>query len=305
MPQIEVHNFSKIYGSNLPAVDNISFEVEAGEIFGLIGPDGAGKTTLLRSLATLLLPSQGTLKLKQMDVTKDITEIRAILGYMPQKFSLYQDLTVAQNLNFFADLFEVPVDQRSSRLNQLYQFSRLENFKSRKAGALSGGMKQKLALSCALIHTPDILLLDEPTFGVDPVSRLEFWHILHEIRKQGTTILVSTAYMDEANQCDRVALLFNGKIQAIDTPEKLRNSFAYPLYAIASNNLRQLGDYLNQQSDINSVQLFGDTLHVSFNIEPNDAYWSTLASNAGIAIESWHKIDPSIEDVFLNLMETV
>jgi ABC-2 type transport system ATP-binding protein len=304
MSEIEITNFTKIYADGSPAVDDISFNVSKGEIFGLIGPDGAGKTTLMRTLATLLLPTQGQLILKKMDVTKQIPEIRAILGYMPQRFSLYQDLSVEQNLNFFADLFEVPISERPARLERLYQFSRLESFRNRKAGALSGGMKQKLALSCALIHTPKVLLLDEPTFGVDPVSRQEFWQILHSIQEEGTTILVSTAYMDEATQCDRVALLFDGKIHAIDTPNALRGNYGYPLYSIVSSDLRKLSKYFSTNEQIHSVQMFGDTLHVSFKTNPGENFWQRLKTDMDHEIQNWQQIEPSIEDVFLSLMET-
>ncbi|MEZ4763313.1 MAG: ABC transporter ATP-binding protein [Calditrichia bacterium] len=210
MSAIEITNFSKSFGETR-AVKNVSLSVKPGELFGLIGPDGAGKTTLMRAICTLLLPDDGQIQVRGMNTREAIADIRAILGYMPQRFSLYQDLSVEQNLRFFADLFNVPAEERAARMKRLYQFSRLGNFNKRLAGQLSGGMKQKLALSCALIHTPEILVLDEPTFGVDPVSRKEFWEILHEIRKEGTTILVSTAYMDEADQCERVALMFNGE----------------------------------------------------------------------------------------------
>jgi ABC-2 type transport system ATP-binding protein len=304
MPEIEIRDFTKKYADGPPAVNNISLSVNRGEIFGLIGPDGAGKTTLLRTLATLLVPTKGTLILREKDVTKDATGIRAILGYMPQRFSLYQDLSVEQNLNFFADLFEVAKSERPHRLERLYQFSRLEPFKNRKAGALSGGMKQKLALSCALIHTPHILLLDEPTFGVDPVSRQEFWQILHSIKKDGTTILVSTAYMDEATQCDRVALLFEGNLQALDAPQNLRDNYQYPLYTIESSDLRQLAKKLSQIEIIHSVQLFGDSLHVSFHDEPEEEFWQALETDINIQAIKRKKIEPSIEDVFLSLMET-
>ena len=304
MSEIEITNFTKIYADGPPAVDDISLSVNKGEIFGLIGPDGAGKTTLMRTLATLLLPTQGQLIVKKMDVTKQIPEIRALLGYMPQRFSLYQDLSVEQNLNFFADLFDVPVSERPARLERLYQFSRLESFKNRKAGALSGGMKQKLALSCALIHTPEVLLLDEPTFGVDPVSRQEFWQILHSIQEEGTTILVSTAYMDEATQCDRVALFFNGKIHAIDSPHALRGNYKYPLYSIVSSDLRKLSKYFATNEQIHSVQMFGDTLHVSFKTNPGEKFWQTLKTDMDHEIQNWQQIEPSIEDVFLSLMET-
>ncbi len=304
MPEIEIKDFTKEYGDGTKAVHDVSVAIEKGELFGMIGPDGAGKTTLLRTLATLLVPTSGHLTIKDMDVVVNISEIRAILGYMPQRFSLYQDLSVEQNLNFFADLFEVPLSERPARLEQLYHFSRLDAFKYRKAGALSGGMKQKLALSCALIHTPEILLLDEPTFGVDPVSRQEFWQILHNIQDEGTTILVSTAYMDEANQCDRVALLFDGKIQTVDAPATLRKNYKFPLYKVDAHDLHTLRDQLTTMNNIHSVQLFGDSLHISFESDPKDSFWQNLQSVNTKNINKWTKIEPSIEDVFLSFLET-
>lgn len=302
MNDIEVIEFVKKYGE-IEAVKNISFSVKPGQLFGLIGPDGAGKTTLMRTICTLVVPDSGTILVKGMDVTQKVSQIRSILGYMPQRFSLYQDLTVEQNLQFFADLFQVPQAERHTRLRQLYQFSRLEPFKKRAAGALSGGMKQKLALSCALIHTPEILILDEPTFGVDPVSRQEFWEILHSIQKEGTTILVSTAYMDEANLCDRVALFFNGQIKAIDSPENLRNRFNYPLYHIQAQDLRGLIDFFQSKEEVYTTQLFGDSLHVSFKQPPIESSWQEWQHITSGNLLKWQKYNPTIEDIFLDLME--
>ncbi len=302
MYAIEIKNFSKSYGS-IEAVRNISLDIARGELFGLIGPDGAGKTSLLRTICTLLIPDQGCIKINGLDVIKNVTEIRAMLGYMPQRFSLYQDLTVEQNLKFFAELFQVSVEDQQKRLSELYQFSRLEPFKKRQAGALSGGMKQKLALSCALIHTPDILILDEPTFGVDPVSREEFWNILHTIRSSGTTILVSTAYMDEANLCDRVSLIFDGRIQATDKPDVLRRNFKYPLFQIRARELRQMVDFFDRNPEVHTVQKFGDTLHISFRIQPTESQWQKWESLAKGNLQGWEMIEPSIEDIFLEQME--
>ena len=303
MSAIEVNNFKKKYDET-EAVKGISLTVEDGELFGLIGPDGAGKTTLMRAICTLLVPDEGSILVRGMDVTKNITDIRAILGYMPQRFSLYHDLTVTQNLRFFADLFQVPTDEQEKRLIELYRFSRLKPFKDRLAGALSGGMKQKLALSCALIHTPDILVLDEPTFGVDPVSRDEFWQILHNIRDQGTTILVSTAYMDEANQCDRVALFFDGKIQSINNPDTLRAQFKYPLFQIQAQNMNQIITLFKSLTDVHTIQKFGDTLHISFKKLPDESQWHNWQRQAEGNLLAWEQIDPSIEDIFLEHMES-
>jgi len=301
MNAIEIDNFHKSFGE-VEAVKGVSLAVKKGELFGLIGPDGAGKTTLLRSICTLLLPGDGEIWVNQLDTRKDIPKIRAILGYMPQRFSLYQDLTVAQNLRFFADLFQVPADERTSRMERLYEFSRLGPFKKRLAGALSGGMKQKLALSCALIHTPDILILDEPTYGVDPVSRKEFWEILKEIQRDGTTTLVSTAYMDEADLCDRVALMFQGKIAAEGTPAALKEAYQYPLFRLQGKNLRALRLFFQQQPLAHATQLFGDALHVSFQRAPSETEWQQWQQiNHGDLLD-WAKQPPSIEDVFLDLI---
>ena len=302
MSDIVVENFVKIYDVT-PAVDRISLRIENGELFGLIGPDGAGKTTLIRSISTLLFPTEGKVYVRGMDITSHIAQIRSMIGYMPQRFSLYQDLTVEQNLLFFAELFQVPQDERLKRLNQLYQFSRLTAFKKRRAGALSGGMKQKLALSCALIHTPQILILDEPTFGVDPVSRQEFWHILKQIKQEGTTILVSTAYMDEATLCDRVALMFNGKIQAIDTPQHLQKSYPYPLYKLTARDLRALAQQFQRIDVVHTIQLFGDSLHVAFQKNPSANDWQKWKQSALGNFLEWEKQKPSIEDIFLDLMQ--
>ncbi|MCB0266159.1 MAG: ABC transporter ATP-binding protein [Calditrichaeota bacterium] len=301
MSAIEITNFSKSFGETR-AVKNVSLSVKPGELFGLIGPDGAGKTTLMRAICTLLLPDDGQIQVRGMNTREAIADIRAILGYMPQRFSLYQDLSVEQNLRFFADLFNVPAEERAARMKRLYQFSRLGNFNKRLAGQLSGGMKQKLALSCALIHTPEILVLDEPTFGVDPVSRQEFWEILHEIRKEGTTILVSTAYMDEADQCERVALMFNGEFAAIGSPKSLKSNYRYPLYRLDGKNLRELRAFFEEKTTVYATQMFGDALHVSFAENPADAEWQRWQSETGGNLSGWHTEKPSIEDVFLDLI---
>lgn len=302
MNDIKIQDFSKKYGET-EAVKGINLSVKKGELFGLVGPDGAGKTSLIRTICTLLVPDSGSILVRGMDVAKKISEIRCILGYMPQRFSLYQDLTIEQNLKFFADLFQVPEKEREIRKEQLFQFSRLKPFQKRQAGNLSGGMKQKLALSCALIHTPEILVLDEPTFGVDPVSRKEFWDILRIIQKEGVTILVSTAYMDEADQCDRIALFFDGHIKGIGTPGELRNRYTYPLYKLMGSDLHNLRDLFKTFNEVHTTQLFGDSVHVSFNEKPTDAKWKEWQGETNNNLTEWTKLTPSIEDVFLDLME--
>ncbi len=298
---IEIQGFSKRYGDIL-AVDNISLQIEAGELFGLIGPDGAGKTTTMRTLCTLLDVEAGSLRVDGLDVSTELGPIRGLLGYMPQRFSLYPDLSVEQNLSFFADLFGVPKSERAARLQRLFEFSQLEPFKRRLAGDLSGGMKQKLALSCTLIHTPRILILDEPTTGVDPISRLEFWRILRQLRDEGVTILVSTPYMDEAELCDRVAFMYGGHILALDQPRKLATYFPHELLEISGAELRSLHRYFDGSAEVVSAQIFGDRLHVSFSKETSPAERKRLIAAAPCEVAGIDKIAPSIEDVFLYLM---
>ncbi|NOX36881.1 MAG: ABC transporter ATP-binding protein [Calditrichaeota bacterium] len=302
LPIIEIQQLKKRFGT-ITALDGIDLHIYPGEIFGLIGPDGAGKTTLIRILCTLLLPDAGRVQLLQHDVVHDVQSIRRFLGYMPQRFSLYPDLTVEQNLNFFADLFQVPPSIRQQRIQQLYHFSRLEPFKNRPTRALSGGMKQKLALSCAMIHTPKILILDEPTTGVDPLSRQEFWHILHQIREGGTTVLVSTPYMEEADQCDRVGLMYRGKLIVVDTPQRVRQRFPYPLYRVWGQDTYALREFFQNLETVHSVHLFGDALHVAFTQPPVPSDWKHWQLTSHQQIIRWQPIEASVEDVFLEMME--
>src|SRR6187397_3163643 len=238
MPAVVVENIVKRYGlkkDEVIALQGISFNVEEGELFGLIGPDGAGKTSLFRILTTLLLADKGTATVNKLDVVKDFRQIRKRVGYMPGRFSLYQDLTVEENLNFFATVFNTSIEENYELIKDIYR--QIEPFKTRRAGKLSGGMKQKLALCCALIHKPTVLFLDEPTTGVDAVSRKEFWDMLKRLKDQGITILVSTPYMDEANLCDRIALIQEGKLLSIDTPDHIISKYPEPLYAVKSDGM--------------------------------------------------------------------
>ncbi|MCX5801862.1 MAG: ABC transporter ATP-binding protein [Candidatus Eisenbacteria bacterium] len=301
MNAIEITDFRKRYGP-IEAVKGVSLSVRGGELFGLIGPDGAGKTTLMRAICTLLVPDRGTILVQGRDVTRETMAVRALLGYMPQRFSLYQDLSVEQNLRFFADLFGVRHAEREQRTEQLYRFSRLAPFKKRKAGALSGGMKQKLALSCALIHTPEVLILDEPTTGVDPVSRQEFWEILRSIQGGGTTIFVSTAYLEEADECDRVALMHEGEIGTVGPPKEVRAAFRWPLYQVTGKDVRALRHFLGALPQARGTQLFGDTVHVVFEREPTGSEWQQWQHDSRGNLERWDNQAPSMEDVFFELI---
>jgi ABC-2 type transport system ATP-binding protein len=302
MAIIEISNFHKKY-HNFTAVSGINLQIEEGELFGLIGPDGAGKTTLMRSICTLIRPTEGNIKVCGYDTSNNALAIRRILGYMPQRFSLYQDLTVKQNLDFFADLFKVPQDRREERLEKLYHFSRLEPFTNRLAGVLSGGMKQKLALSCALIHTPKILVLDEPTYGIDPVSRQEFWEVLKSIQREGTTTFVSTAYMEESEICDRVALMHKGMLISRGKPQEIKDQYPYPLYRVEGENLYQLKQHFDNIAMIKHTQLFGNAIHISCKKTPTQTDWRNWQKETGKNLHKWYPQSPSMEDIFMELVK--
>ena len=296
---ITATNISKSY-KNVKALQNISFEVKPGELFGLIGPDGAGKTTLFRVLTTLLIADEGIATVAGYDVLADYKEIRNNVGYMPGRFSLYQDLTVAENLNFFATIFGTTMEENYDLIKDIYV--QIEPFKDRRAGKLSGGMKQKLALCCALIHKPKVLFLDEPTTGVDPVSRKEFWEMLKRLQQKDITILVSTPYMDEAELCDRVALIQDGKILEINTPEAIVENYSKSIYNVRANNMYQLINNLKSYDYNHSVYPFGEFVHYTdkrsdFNPEELRNY---LASKNLSEIEI-AKTKATIEDVFMEL----
>jgi len=299
---VEVLNLSKQYG-DVHALKEISFSVEKGELFGFIGPDGAGKTTLFRILATLLLPDAGSASVASLDVVKEYKKIRQLIGYMPGRFSLYQDLSVEENLRFFATIFGTTIEENYGLVKDIY--GQIEPFKTRKAGNLSGGMKQKLALSCALIHKPEILLLDEPTTGVDAVSRQEFWEMLKRLKAQGITILVSTPYMDEASLCDRVALIQEGAIMQISTPQEVMKSYPLELFSVTTSDIyRLLGD-LQKLPQAHSVFAFGQVAHLSFRkgALTREEVGEYLTSMGHHAVKI-HQINPNIEDCFMELMRT-
>ena len=296
---IKVSNVSKSY-KDVKALKDITFEVKEGELFGLIGPDGAGKTTLFRILTTLLFADEGEASVAGYDVVADYKEIRQSVGYMPGRFSLYQDLTVEENLNFFATIFGTTLEENYDLIKDIYV--QIEPFKKRRAGQLSGGMKQKLALSCALIHKPKVLFLDEPTTGVDPVSRKEFWEMLKRLQKKGITILVSTPYMDEAALCDRIALIQDGEILEIETPESIVHKFPKDIYNIGASNMYQLILSLNNYEHSHSVYPFGEFVHYadkrpSFKITELVQYLDA----EGLKNISIEQTQPTIEDTFMEL----
>ena len=296
---ITVKHISKSY-DDLKALNDISFEVEKGELFGLIGPDGAGKTTLFRILTTLLIADEGTATVADFDVLKDYKRIRESVGYMPGRFSLYQDLTVEENLNFFATIFGTTIEKNYDLIKDIYV--QIEPFKTRRAGRLSGGMKQKLALCCALIHKPKVLFLDEPTTGVDPVSRKEFWEMLKRLQQKGITILVSTPYMDEAALCNRIALIQDGKILEIDTPQEIVKHYPKKLYDVSANNMYALIKSLKNYKYQYSVYPFGEFVHYSdsrVDFDPSDLQFYLKAK--GLTNIAINITKPTIEDTFMEL----
>lgn len=295
---IKVSDVTRHFG-NVVALDNVSFAVNKGELFGLIGPDGAGKSTLYRILATLLAPDNGSATVCGLDTVRDYRAIRTKIGYMPERFSLYQDLSVSENLNFFASLFGVSVKENFDLIAPI--FGQLERFTRRKAGALSGGMKQKLALSCALIHRPDILLLDEPTTGVDAVSRNDFWDMLATLRQKGITILVSTSYMDEATRCERIAMINGGHILDIDTPQNLIANIGENLYNAVADDMFTLLKLLRDMPAVIDCYTFGATLHMAVkpDFKPDDAV-STLTAQ-GLKNVKIYPAKGDIEDLFIKL----
>ena len=288
---------------DLVAVDGLDLDVADGEIFGLVGPDGAGKTTIMRMLTGILDPTSGTAQVADFDVVRQAEALKEHIGYMSQRFGLYPDLTVLENIDFYADVYAVPARDRVERTGRLLGFSNLTPFKSRLAGNLSGGMKQKLGLACALIHTPRVLFLDEPTNGVDPVSRRDFWRILYQLVREGVTIFVSTAYLDEAERCNRIALLHQGRLLAVGTPDKVKDLMPGALLEVRTPAPRRTAALLRERLAGATVGLFGDRVHVAARDTAGlEARIGELVAGAGLEVLSIRPIEPSLEDVFVSVL---
>jgi ABC-2 type transport system ATP-binding protein len=300
---LELKALTRRFGDEV-AVDALTLDVARGELFGMVGPDGAGKTTTLRMLAGVLPPTAGDALVLGTSVARDPERVKPHLAYMPQRFGLYTDLTVRENIDFYADLYRVPKRARPARIERLYGFSRLGEFEDRLAGNLSGGMKQKLGLCCALIHEPDILLLDEPTFGVDPISRRDLWLILHQMVASGMTVVVTTSYMDEAERCDRVALLDRGRVLALDTPSSIQSRLGGRLLAVRGPDPRRLRDALRSSGLVARASLFGDVIHVvtGAGVAPGELH--ARMRDVGIDAESVEMATPSLEDAFIDLVQS-
>lgn len=299
---IKAEALTKTFDGNI-ALDSLTLEIKKGELFGLVGPDGAGKTTTMRLLTAIMEPTSGDAWVAGHSVLKEGERIKEQIGYMSQKFGLYEDLTVMENIIFYADLYEVPQKERPERIERLLGFSNLTPFKERLAGKLSGGMKQKLGLACALIHTPEILFLDEPTNGVDPVSRRDFWRILYGLLKDGITIFVSTAYLDEAERCTRVGLMHRGKILIDDSPARIKASLGFPMVELWTGAARTAEDIARGCPEVRSVSIYGDRLHVA--LERSEALDGVIGrlQKEGITVRDHRFILPSLEDVFIAMVE--
>ncbi|MBI4909817.1 MAG: ABC transporter ATP-binding protein [Acidobacteria bacterium] len=293
-PMIEVRNLTRAFGP-VTAVNGISFSVARGEVFGLVGPDGAGKTTTLRMLCGLMDPTSGEMRVAGFDTVTQTEQVKDHIGYMAQKFGLYGDLTVEENMRFYADLFGITGQDCEDLMANLLKMTRMEPFRARPAAKLSGGMKQKLALMCTLLHRPQILFLDEPTNGVDPVSRRDFWAILYQLVKDGLTVMVTTAYLDEAERCDRVALMHQGKFLLMDTPQVLRESLPEVCYELRGDDMRSVRDRLRQLPSVSHVELAGNSVHVFLRAGERETELFAAVPGA-----SFRKVLPSLEDVFIS-----
>ncbi len=302
MAIIETENLTKRF-KKVTAVDRLNLTIERGEIFGLVGPDGAGKTTTFRLLTAIMNPTEGRATVAGYDTVKEPEEIKKLIGYMPQRFSLYGDLSVMENLHFFADIFEVRGTEREERIRTLLHFSRLEEFQGRRADHLSGGMQKKLALACTLVHKPQILFLDEPTTGVDPISRREFWDILSNLHLEGVTLLVSTPYMDEAERCSRVGLMFEGKMIVCDEPEKVKGLVRGEVIELRPQPLPKAWEIIEGWEGALDVQVYGGLLHVFVEDgERGMRQLETLLASHGVTVEGMHQIRPRMEEAFVSLI---
>jgi ABC-2 type transport system ATP-binding protein len=295
---IRTQNLTKAFGSNV-AVNGLNLEVKKGELFGLVGPDGAGKTTIMRLLTAIMKPTSGEAWVESHSILSEGEDIKEKIGYMSQRFGLYEDLTVIENIHFYADLYGVPVRERPERIKRLLSFSNLNPFTQRLAGNLSGGMKQKLGLACALVHTPEILFLDEPTCGVDPVSRRDFWRILYDLLKEQITIFVSTAYLDEAERCSRIALIHRGNILMIDEPVRIRKRLDMPMIEITSPDTRAAKKIVAAIHGVISMNMYGDRLHIGMKTREVGTKVLEALQTHGVEIEGEREIVPSLEDVFI------
>lgn len=299
---IKTSDLTKAFNGNI-AVDRLNIEIKKGELFGLVGPDGAGKTTTMRLLVSIMEPTSGEAWVGGHSVLREGGRIREKIGYMSQRFGLYEDLSVIENINFYADLYEVPKKERPGRIERLLGFSNLTPFKERLAGRLSGGMKQKLGLACALIHTPEVLFLDEPTNGVDPVSRRDFWRILYDLMKEGVTIFVSTAYLDEAERCTRVGLMHKGRLLMDDKPSAIKKRIGLPMIELWSENGRVATTVIKGMDGIKNVNAYGNRLHIT--VIEKDVICRVVEGldKAGVGIKGYRETMPSLEDVFVSMVE--
>ena len=302
MISIQTVDVTKTFNS-LIAVNHLNLEVRKGEIFGLVGPDASGKTTTLRMLCGILPPDHGEVRIAGLDIKKDVELIKEKVGYLPQRFALYGDLTVVENINFYADIYRVPMMKRKERIERLLKVSNLDQFKKRRAQDLSGGMKQKLGLICALIHTPEILLLDEPTTGIDPLSRRDFWIILYELLKEGVTILFSTSYLDEAERCNRIGLIYEGELLAADTPASIKDIIKEVALELRTDHNREMIKFLEGVGVFKSVILSGDKIHL-FTDDPveGERMIREITEKEDLKILSLQKIKPSLEDAFVYMV---
>lgn len=299
---IKTSNLTKAFNGNI-AVDNLSLEIKRGELFGLVGPDGSGKTTIMRLLTAIMESTSGEAWVAGHSVLKEGELVKEKIGYMSQRFGLYEDLTVMENIIFYADLYEVPEKERPARIERLLGFSNLSPFKDRLAGKLSGGMKQKLGLACALIHTPEVLFLDEPTNGVDPVSRRDFWRILYDLLKEGVTIFISTAYLDEAERCTRIGLIHKGRILMTDNPAVVKKSLGLPMIELWSDDSRNAIEIIRKISGVESVSIYGDRLHIAMTKKELIESIVRELEAMEIRVKDYREILPSIEDIFISMVK--